>query len=214
LKTTTTWKEFLPLFSSRLLLKYFRLTVVALLLFSFKAGAQIDAPLPPSDQPVIQRPHSIRKAVLYSAVLPGLGQFYNKKYWKIPIVYAALGATGYFVMENHKQYQYYYQGLEKLILTGEDIFEGRFTEDNLIFISNTYRRWRDLSIILFVAAYGLNILDAYVDAHFFHFDISDDLSMKVQPTIQNHYLGIYAGLHFTINFEASSKRQLPKNFSF
>lgn len=213
MKTTTTWKEYLPLFNNNHLFKYLGTTLIALL-FICKAEAQIDSLPPASYRKVVQKPHSVRKAILYSAILPGLGQSYNKKYWKIPIVYAALGTTAYLAAENHKQYWYYYKGLEKLILTGEDIFEGRFTVDNLIFISNTYRRWRDLSIILFVAAYGLNILDAYVDAHLFYFDISDDLSMKIHPMIQSEFTKIYTGLHFTITFDAASKRQFPKNLPF
>ncbi|MFN3952151.1 MAG: DUF5683 domain-containing protein [Thermaurantimonas sp.] len=156
------------------------------------------------------RQHSVRRAVLYSAALPGLGQAYNRKYWKIPIVYAALAGTTYFIIDNHRQYKFYYDGLEKLVLEGEDIFGGQFTPQNLIFISNTYRRWRDLSAILFVVAYSLNILDAYVDAHFFYFDISDDLSLRISPAIQQVNTALVPGAAFTFIFDSRMNRKFIK----
>lgn len=158
--------------------------------------------------------HSVQKAVIYSAILPGLGQAYNRKYWKVPIVYTALAGTAYFIIENHRQYRYYYDGLEKLVLEGEDIFDGRFTPQNLIFISNTYRRWRDLSAILFVAAYGLNILDAYVDAHFFYYDISDNLSFKASPSLLHLHTALIPGVEFTFIFDSRIHRKFVNNLKF
>ena len=154
-----------------------------------------------------RREHSVQKAVLYSAVVPGLGQAYNGKYWKIPIVYAALAGTTYFIIDNHRQYRFYYEGLEKLVLEGEDVFDGQFTPQNLIFISNTYRRWRDLSAILLVVAYGLNVLDAYVDAHFYYFDISDQLSLHVAPAVQYVNTVLVPGVEFTFIFDSRSNRK-------
>lgn len=158
--------------------------------------------------------HSVKKAVLYSVMLPGLGQAYNKKYWKIPIVYAALAGTTYFIIENHRQYRYYYTGLEKLVLEGEDIFGGQFTPQNLIFISNTYRRWRDLSAIMFFLAYGLNILDAYVDAHFFYYDISDNLSLKATPSFQHINSAFIPGVEFTFIFDSRLSRKFLNRQQF
>ncbi|GCD78134.1 hypothetical protein JCM31826_16160 [Thermaurantimonas aggregans] len=151
--------------------------------------------------------HSVQRAVVYSALVPGLGQAYNKKYWKIPLVYAALGATGYFVLENDHQYRYYYGGLERLVLDSVDIFEGRYSPENLIFIANTYRRWRDLSALLFIAAYGLNILDAYVDAHFYYYDISDKLSLRIKPSLQQVHTAFIPGVQITFIFDSGISKK-------
>ncbi|MFN4299713.1 MAG: DUF5683 domain-containing protein [Thermaurantimonas sp.] len=151
--------------------------------------------------------HSVQRAVVYSAIVPGLGQVYNKKYWKVPIVYAALGASGYFVLENDLQYRYYYGGLERLVLDSVDIFEGRYSPQNLIFIANTYRRWRDLSALLFVAAYGLNILDAYVDAHFYYYDISDKLSLHIKPSFLQVNTAFIPGVQITFIFDSGISKK-------
>ncbi len=130
-----------------------------------------------------QKPHSVRKAVLLSAALPGLGQAYNRKYWKMPLVYGALGATIYFASQNHSQYRIYSDGFDALI-RGEDRFNGLYTENDLITIQNDFRKDRDLMIILSVLAYSLNLLDAYVDAHLFYYDMSDNISLNLQPLKQ------------------------------
>lgn len=158
--------------------------------------------------------HSVQRAVIYSAVFPGLGQVYNRKYWKVPLVYAALGGTGYFIYDNNRQYRYYLDGFERLVVDGEDIFGGRFTPENLIFISTTYRRWRDLSIILFVAAYGLNILDAYVDAHFFYYDINDNLSINISPSLQQINTALIPGVQFTFIFDSGFTQKSIKKRPF
>lgn len=126
--------------------------------------------------------HSPGKAALYSALLPGLGQVYNRKIWKVPIVYAALGTTIYFIDYNHRLYRTYLDAFYKRIDSNQsDQFEGLYTERQLIELQNFYRRYRDLSIIIGVVAYGLQILDAYVDAHLFYYDISDDLTLQWEP---------------------------------
>ncbi len=139
-------------------------------LFSF---AQIDSTL---------AEHSPRKATIYSTVLPGLGQAYNKKYWKIPIVYAGLGALGYsFVFNNDKYKTFrsaYIARLDGDPLTGDN-YENIYTAENLKVLRDYYRRNRDLSVVGFAAVYVLNIIDAHVDAHLFYFDLSDDISFKL-----------------------------------
>lgn len=145
------------------------------------------------------------KAALYSAVFPGLGQVYNKKYWKLPIVYAALGAGVYAITFNHDQYQIYLDAFYTRI-DGDpdnDQFSGQYDAAQLVELQNIYRRYRDLSIILTTVAYGLQVLDAYVDAHLFYFDVTDDLSFNWQPSvIRNQYSPQSSvGLGITLSFK-------------
>lgn len=149
--------------------------------------------------------HNPGKAAMYAAVFPGLGQIYNKKYWKLPLVYGALGAGIYAITFNHDQYKIYLDAFYSQIdddLTN-DQFAGVYDERQLIELQNIYRRWRDLSIILTGVAYGLQILDAYVDAHLFYFDVSDDLSLNWQPAIlSNQYAQPNAfGVGITLSFK-------------
>lgn len=130
--------------------------------------------------------HSVGKAAIFSAVLPGLGQAYNRKYWKIPIIYAGFGVIGYFVYTNNNEYKdfkeaYLYVANSETYPTNNP-YVNKYNQTQLEDAMNFYRRNRDLSIIVGGLWYTLNILEAYVDAHFFDYDISDDLSMSVRPT--------------------------------
>lgn len=132
-----------------------------------------------------RRNHSPRKATLFSAVLPGLGQAYNKKYWKIPIVYAGLGVSIYFLQDNIRQINYFKQSYRNE--TDPDpntINDSGYSETTLQELVSQHKRWRDFSYIGLVAVYLLNIIDASVDAHLFYFDVSQDLSMSVRPSLQ------------------------------
>ncbi len=161
--------------------------------------------------------HSPRKASLYSAVLPGLGQAYNKKYWKIPLIYGGFGAFGYFIGWNNKNYNIAKQAYKDL--TDDDPATDSYMDlkqivyydlNNSSDVSNLkqgltssqdyYRRNRDLLIIITCAFYGLNIIDASVDAHFFKFDISDDLTLDVEPVIQEARNQHIFSLNCTFNF--------------
>jgi hypothetical protein len=129
--------------------------------------------------------HSVSKAAIYSAVLPGLGQGYNKKYWKIPVIYAGFGVIGYFVVTNSKEYQKFKEAY-LYVANGDTTaidnpYATKYDESQLKEGMEYYRRNRDLSVIVGVLWYTLNILEAYVDAHFFDYDISDDLTMHVGP---------------------------------
>lgn len=139
--------------------------------------------------------HSPRKAALYSAVLPGLGQAYNREYWKIPLVYAALGiTTGTFII-NIKEYRRF-RNAYRIRMDGNadtiDEFADRYRNNaSLKVYRDAYREYVDYSVLVFVLAYGLNIVDATVFAHLRNFDMSDDLSMKIVPTvIDNRAIGL------------------------
>lgn len=127
------------------------------------------------------------KAALFAAVLPGAGQAYNKKYWKIPLVYAGVVGFGYSIQFSHERYVLFRNAL--LISTDNDpntVNEfplNSYDNSGLQRVRDAYRRNRDLSIILSAVFYGLTIADAVVDAHLQNFDVSDDLSVRVSPKI-------------------------------
>lgn len=156
--------------------------------------------------------HSPVKAALYSSVLPGLGQGYNRKYWKIPIVYASLATSGYFVWWFNHYYnefrmaflQYQKYGNEDYIVDNFDLpnyIPGRSVDIQLSEGRDYYRRYRDLNAIMFIGIYMLNIVDATVDAHFFNFDVSNELSVNFEPM---HLASVYGvngyGLKLCLNF--------------
>lgn len=129
--------------------------------------------------------HDPRRATLYSALLPGAGQVYNHKYWKVPIVLGGLGTCIWFVQRNGREMQRY-RDAYLAIIDGDpatvDEFNGRFTADALRGVADQYQRWRDLSYIFTAGVYLLNIVDATVDAHFVRFDVGRDLSLDLRPS--------------------------------
>jgi len=146
-----------------------------------------------------------KKAVLYSALLPGLGQIYNRKYWKLPIVYGSFLGCVYAITWNGTQYNGYKNAFKDFISgvprensawkdylygsylnTPDSQWSPKMTSDFTKTLKNAkdfYRRYRDLSWIITVGVYGLCMIDAYVDAQLFDFDISPDLSMQVMPVM-------------------------------
>jgi hypothetical protein len=130
--------------------------------------------------------HSPGKASLLSAVLPGAGQLYNRKYWKAPIVWGGLGVCIYFIQENGGEYRRYKDAYLALVDGDpgtQDEFNGVYSAQQLLNVSDTYRRWLEISYICLGAVYVLNIVDAGVDAHFVRFDVSPDLSLQMGPSI-------------------------------
>jgi len=136
------------------------------------------------------RVHSPRTAAIRSAIIPGWGQVYNKKYWKVPIVYGALGTTAYIFVDNIKWYnrlRYAYKVVYNkdsanfvnvhprltAYVTYNDLNGLRTTRDE-------FRRNIDLSVLVFILFWGLNVLDASVDAHLKTFDVSPDLSLQLR----------------------------------
>lgn len=117
------------------------------------------------------------KAAFYSAILPGLGQAYNKKYWKIPIVYAAIGTGVYAYTWNNKKYHAYRDAYKQRLAGKEDEF-AYLDDSRLIEGQKFYQKNRDLSAIITVALYVLNIVEANVDAHLMQFNVNDKLSVR------------------------------------
>jgi hypothetical protein len=140
------------------------------------------------------------KAAFYSAVLPGLGQAYNKKYWKIPIVYAAIGTGVYFYVDNNKQYNRVREAYKRRLAGFEDDeFQDRLTNDGLREAQKSFRRNKELSILITVGLYALNIVDANVDAHLLQFNVDDNLSFKPHYKIDEFDKKGTVGL--TMNFK-------------
>ena len=166
------------------------------------------------DDPVqtasIKNSHSPKKATLL-ALIPGAGQAYNHKYWKMPIVYAGFGVTTYFAITNGQDYRLYRDAYDykmgiKTNVSQHAIEEAaKYTEDNLITLRDYYRSNMELSWIVTAAWYILQIIDANVDAHFFYYDVGDDLTLHVEPqfnTINEFNLGYgnNIGLTLKLNF--------------
>ena len=128
------------------------------------------------------------KAAIFSAVLPGLGQGYNNQYWKIPIIYGGGLLIGHYINYNHR---IYHEFRNALIAEADgnpntlNPYEGRFSTEALQRQRDAFRRNRDMLIIIAGAFYLLNIVDAHVSAHLHEFDINENLSMKVSPSIQS-----------------------------
>lgn len=166
-----------------------------------------------------------KKAVLM-ALVPGLGQIYNRKFWKLPIVYGGLMGCMYAITWNNRNYQDYSTAYKDIMLDAEEpnrpVEEFHTSWQDFLgvgydpkeWVSNTnfqtqlknrkdyYRRYRDLSIIITVGVYALSIIDAYVDAQLFDFDISPDLSMHWEPTVtpQTTYSSRSYGVNCSIKF--------------
>jgi len=136
---------------------------------------------------VQMRKHSPKKAS-WLALIPGAGQIYNKKYWKLPIVYGGMGTTGYLIYYYGKKTAYYRD--EYVARANKDTanFNPKLADmqdANVLENRNNYRRNMEICIGVFAIVYALSILDASVDAHLFYYDVSDNLSLGVKPKI--HY---------------------------
>lgn len=129
-----------------------------------------------------------KKKAMFSVVVPGLGQIYNKEYWKLPIVYGGVGVAGYFYFYNYNEYNYY-----------RKLYAGRLSNDpaalatkpeipneNIKLLMDSYRQDLDLTVLLSVVGYGLQVMDALVFAHLKNFDISDDISLRFKPLALPH----------------------------
>ena len=140
------------------------------------------------------QPHSPLKATCYSAMLPGLGQGYNKKYWKIPIVYAAIGTSVGFIIANNQQYQYYKTQYIASV-DGDPSTVPAVEASNLFEIQEQYHRWRDVSYMCLGATYILQLIDANVDGHFFYYDISKKVHLQWSPMWMGQHKAPGVGLH-------------------
>ena len=162
---------------------------------------------------------SPRKAVIYSAIFPGMGQMYNRQYWKLPILYSGFVGFTYFITWNNGYYKDYLKGYQHIMdgnpdtNSWEDMLpygmdagsvDTQWFADVLKQRKDYYRYYRDLSIIGTFALYLLAIVDAYVDSQLYDFDMSPDLSMRISPTLlreeRTNYIGNSYGLQWSFSF--------------
>lgn len=139
-----------------------------------------------------------------SAALPGAGQIYNRKWWKVPIIYAAGGAFTWLALKNQQNYKLYSNALKYRYDGDASTIDPypTLSDANVIVLKNSYRRNRDLSVAGIALVYLLNIIDANVDAHLRKFDMSDNLSLRVRPKV--YYLpatNFGGGICFNISFK-------------
>ena len=160
--------------------------------------------------------HSAKRAAYMSAILPGSGQVYNGKWWKVPIVYAGFSGFGYMAYSNYSDYKlfltaYKYKtgNLEEGVTLSDDAWRlaEYYQASQLQSYKEAFRRDFELYCIIIAAWYGLNIVDAIVDGHLYTYDIGDDLSFTIDPVFTLPETPYYAftggrqtGLTFTLNY--------------
>ncbi|MBP5547958.1 MAG: hypothetical protein J6X58_03580 [Bacteroidales bacterium] len=171
-----------------------RLVVFSLLLLLTLPLAQSQTVAEKEEEGVVAvKEHNPNKALLLSAVLPGAGQVYNHQAWKVPVIYAAIGTVGYFTYNNYTQMKYYKDEYLYRVAHNDAT---QYPDDadmvatptaNIYNLYEAYNKTFQLSVIVSVAVYGLNLLDAYVFGHLFDFQINDDISLNVIPTLNCGY---------------------------
>ncbi len=139
------------------------------------------------------------KAAFYSAILPGLGQAYNKKYWKIPIAYIAIGVPMYYYLDSNKKYNQYRDAYKRRLEGYTDDEFSFLDQDRLIAGQKFYQRNRDLSALFVVAFYVLNIVDANVDAALIQFNVNENLSLR--PDVYRNDVTLKANVGLTFNYK-------------
>ena len=154
------------------------------------------------DKELPQRPGRFqpnpKKAGLYSAIVPGLGQAYNRQYWKVPVVYAGIGIAGYFFFNNLDKYQSYRQAYISRINNPapSDKYVGIYDNSQLQQLQNDYNKYLDMTVLFSGIGYALQVIDAITSAHLKNFDISRDISMHMSPIPLPHGVGMAMAVNF------------------
>lgn len=140
------------------------------------------------------------KAAFYSAILPGLGQIYNKKYWKLPLVYGAIGTSTYFYIDSQKNYNIYRNEYKSRLAGGASGSEylANLSESQLVSAQKQFQRNRDLSALFIVGFYVLNIIDANIDAALSQFNVSERLAFK--PSVNFKSENMQSGFGFACTY--------------
>jgi hypothetical protein len=154
------------------------LILLPALLFAQKSDLIVEGGTPPDT--LMLKYHSPGKAALFS-LFPGGGQFYNKKYWKIPIIYTGLFISGGYVFSNSKQFKSYKAEAINRYNYGIVVDYPELSDQEVLNYKDQYEYQRNLSFLIFLGVYLLNIVDATVDAYFFEFDVSNDVTFRAEP---------------------------------
>ena len=186
---------------------------ILIVLFIFSIGLSAHAQQDQNVESVVVRKkkHSPKKAAILSAIIPGAGQVYNKKYWKVPLVYGAIG-TSFVLSQRYRNEYQKYRDIYRLEADDDSTTVSELhskLERNLITLTgikdtrDTYRSWMELSYIFTGLFYVLQVVDASVDAHFMDFDVSDDLTLHVEPKMLSIHgsrdMATGLGLRLTLN---------------
>ncbi len=139
-----------------------------------------------------------KRAGLYSAILPGLGQFYNRQYWKVPVIYAGLAVAGYYFVDNLNNYQAYRKAYIGRINNPypTDKYVNIYTQDQLQQLQNDYNKFLNLTVLFTGVGYTLQVIEAITGAHLKNFDISRDISLHVQPVAYPKAVGVGFAMTF------------------
>jgi hypothetical protein len=184
--------------------------------------AVVDSTAPEGQKVKKVRVYNPKKAALRSAILPGWGQIYNKKYWKLPIVYGALGTSAgvfFFNLKTYKDTRFAYRVKYNMRVNGTDSslynqipdYLKPLQEGSLRSYRDSYRRDIDYSVIFFVLLWGLNVVDAAVDSHLKSFDVSPDLSFRFKPGYSE--MAGTSGLSFVVYVDKKKQKALlPSRF--
>lgn len=146
-------------------------------------------------------PLSPAKAAFYSGILPGLGQAYNRQYWKVPVVYLAIGTSTYFYVSNNRQYHRYRDEYKRRLAGTSDPTDpywSRLKTERIVDAQKYYQRNRDLSLLITVGFYILNIVEANVSAHLMQFNVNDNLSLR--PDFPQNDIDYKRNVGLTLNY--------------
>jgi hypothetical protein len=136
-----------------------------------------------------------KKSGLYSAILPGAGQLYNRQYWKIPVIYAGVAAAGYFMIDNSKQYRKYRRIY--IARLQNDFSDGLpYQTAEIKTLQDAYKKYLDMTVLLTALGYTIQVLDAVTFAHLKNFDVSKDISMRMSPVVTPGGIGLGLVVHF------------------
>ncbi len=176
---------------------------VAIQVKNDSAGSKrvVSSAFPDTTASQLSRSITPQKTALYSAVIPGLGQIYNRHYWKLPVIYAGVGVAVYFIYDNSTNYNKYrrmYSGYLSNDATAlADMAASNLTPEYVKYLQDYHRRYLDITVLVTALGYTLQILDAAIFAHLKGFDVSEDISLKVQPVAYPHNgMGIGLVMHF------------------
>lgn len=154
-----------------------------------------------------------RKATIRSAIIPGWGQVYNHKYWKVPLVYGGLVACGLIFNYNLQQYKLYRRVYKEMVGTdttwhqGADSIYLYYSPQDVQFARNSARQYVDYSALAFLLMWGLNVIDATVDAHLHEFDVTDKLTLSIQP--KSGLTNGFTGLSLVLDIHPPKRRLSP-----
>ena len=183
------------------------IVVLSIIILPLSGKAQSDGRIIKTDSvfEVKSSKHSPSEATWWSVALPGAGQAYNHKYWKIPIIYTAFGVTGWFIHDNVVKRDDYQRALDLRLDKDPntvDKYDGIYSDRDLVELVNYHQQYRDLSVIIMVVIYGVQIIDANIDAHLYDFNVSKDLSIHWRPMTFGYdpVMGANLGAKITFDF--------------